>query len=167
MSHATLAIYPSTFDPITCGHEDILRRACTLFGKVLLAVAIAHHKKTLFTFEERLAMAQESARQWPQVHVLPYDGLLVEFARQQGARAIVRGLRSESDFDFEARLAGMNAALAPEIETVFLHAGWRWQAVSSTHVREIALLGGDVAQFVPPHVWQRLQHKRASSTQPK
>ena len=138
MSHATLAIYPGTFDPITCGHEDILRRACTLFGKVLLAVAIAHHKKTLFTFEERLAMAQESARQWPQVHVLPYDGLLVEFARQQGARAIVRGLRSESDFDFEARLAGMNAALAPEIETVFLHAGWRWQAVSKARQQHTA-----------------------------
>ena len=154
------AIYPGTFDPITCGHEDILRRACTLFDEVLLAVAVAHHKKTLFTLDERLEMAQGCARQWPQVRVLPYDGLLVDFARQQGARAIVRGLRSESDFDFEARLAGMNAALAPEVETVFLNAGGRWQAVSSTHVREIALLGGDVSPFVPAHVWQRLLHKR-------
>ena len=153
-------IYPGTFDPITLGHEDILRRACTLFDDVLLAVAVAYHKKTLFTLDERLEMAQECARQWPQVRVLAYDGLLVDFARSQGARAIVRGLRSESDFDFEARLAGMNAALAPEVETVFLNAAGRWQAVSSTHVREIALLGGDVSPFVPAHVWQRMQHKR-------
>lgn len=160
MSHHVIAVYPGTFDPITLGHEDIVRRAQALFGEVIVAVAIAHHKKTLFSFEERLAMVRSSVAQWPGVRAEPFDGLITQYARQHGARVMVRGLRSGTDFDYESQLAGMNARLAPEVETVFLTPGAAHQFVSSTLVREIALLGGDAAQFVAPPVWQALTAKR-------
>lgn len=160
MNHHVIAVYPGTFDPITLGHEDIVRRARALFGEVIVAVAIAHHKKTLFSFEERLAMVRNSVAQWPGVRAEPFDGLITQYARQHGARVMVRGLRSGTDFDYESQLAGMNARLAPEVETVFLTPGAEHQFVSSTLVREIALLGGDAAQFVAPAVWQVLTARR-------
>lgn len=166
MSRRVIAVYPGTFDPITLGHEDIVRRACELFDEVVIGVARAHHKKTLFTLQERLDMASEAARQWPRVRVAPFEGLVTHFVRSLGGRAMVRGLRSAADFDYECQLAGMNARLAPEVESVFLPPGAAHQCVSSTLVREIALLGGDASPFVAPHVWQRLLAKRAGQGQP-
>jgi pantetheine-phosphate adenylyltransferase len=162
MAHAsasTIAVYPGTFDPITLGHLDLIARSAQLFGTVIVAVAAAHHKKTLFTLEERLATVSEVVQPWAHVKVLPFTGLVTEFARSQGACAMVRGLRSVTDFDFEAQLAGMNRALAPAIESVFLTADARYAPFSSTLVREIATLKGDVAQFVPPAVLTRLRAK--------
>jgi pantetheine-phosphate adenylyltransferase len=162
MAHAsasTIAVYPGTFDPITLGHLDLIQRAAGLFGTVIVAVAAAHHKKTLFSLEERLATVSEVVQPWAHVKVLPFTGLVTEFARSQGACAMVRGLRSVADFDFEAQLAGMNRVLAPAIESVFLTADARYAPISSTLVREIATLQGDVAHFVPPSVLARLQAK--------
>ncbi len=153
-------MYPGTFDHNTRGNEDIVRRARELFDEVIIAVAIAHHKKPLFSLQERLEMAQASARQWPGVRAEPFEGLAIQFVQAKGGKAMVRGLRAVSDFDYEFQLAGMNGVLAPEVETVFLTPGTRYQFVSSTFVREIALLGGDAEQFVAPHVWQKLMEKR-------
>lgn len=155
----TIAVYPGTFDPITLGHQDLIRRAAGLFGRVIVAVAVAHHKKTLFSLDERLAAVAEVVQPWANVQVLAFDGLVTEFARSQGACAMVRGVRSVADFDFEAQLAGMNRALVPGIESVFLTPDARFQHISSTLVREIATLRGDVAQFVAPSVLARLQAK--------
>ncbi|WP_367067762.1 pantetheine-phosphate adenylyltransferase [Oryzisolibacter sp. LB2S] len=158
MAHV-VAVYPGTFDPITLGHEDLLRRAARLFDRVIVAVAIAHHKKTLFTLDERMEMARGALADCPQVRVEPFEGLVTEFAAAHGAAAMVRGLRSGTDFDYEFQLAGMNRALMPQIETVFLTPSSQYQFISSTLVREIATLGGDVAQFVSPGVLARLQDK--------
>ena len=158
--HATtIAVYPGTFDPITLGHQDLIRRAAGLFGRVIVAVAVAHHKKTMFSLDERLAAVVEVVQPWANVQVLAFDGLVTEFARSHGACAMVRGVRSVADFDFEAQLAGMNRALVPGIESVFLTPDARFQHISSTLVREIATLRGDVAQFVAPSVLARLQAK--------
>ncbi|MBP7453970.1 MAG: pantetheine-phosphate adenylyltransferase [Ottowia sp.] len=166
MSRHVIAVYPGTFDPITLGHEDIVRRARELFDEVIIAVAIAHHKKTLFSFEERLAMVQESASQWPGVRAEPFDGLITQFVRAKGGKAMVRGLRAVTDFDYEFQLAGMNGKLAPEVESVFLTPHSDYQFVSSTFMREIALLGGDVKPFVSPHVWTKLMAKKEGGTKP-
>ena len=166
MSRHVIAVYPGTFDPITLGHEDIVRRARELFDEVIIAVAIAHHKKTLFSFEERLAMVQESASKWPGVRAEPFDGLITQFVRAKGGKAMVRGLRAVTDFDYEFQLAGMNGKLAPEVESVFLTPHSDYQFVSSTFVREIALLGGDVKPFVSPHVWTKLMAKKEGGTKP-
>ena len=154
-----IAIYPGTFDPITLGHEDIVRRAARMFDRVVIAVATAHHKKTLFTLEERLAITREALADLPQVSVEPFTGLVTAFAVAQGARVMVRGVRSMTDFDYEAQLAGMNRALVPEVDTMFLTPDSATQHISSTLVREIGTLGGDVAQFVSPGVHERLLHK--------
>lgn len=159
MPNPVIAVYPGTFDPMTLGHQDIIRRAASLFGKVIVAVAAAHHKKTLFTLDERLASAREVLQAYANVRVEPFAGLVRDFAVGQGARAMVRGVRSVSDFDFESQLAGMNRALAPDVETVFLTPDARYQYISSTLVREIATLQGDVAQFVAPAVHRRLLEK--------
>jgi len=151
------AVYPGTFDPITLGHEDLLRRAARMFDRVIVAVAIAHHKKTLFSLDERMDMAREALADCPQVQVEPFEGLVTEFTAGHGGTAMVRGLRSGTDFDYEFQLAGMNRALVPRIETVFLTPSSQYQFISSTLVREIATLGGDVAQFVSPAVLRRLQ----------
>ncbi|MEI7515486.1 MAG: pantetheine-phosphate adenylyltransferase [Betaproteobacteria bacterium] len=156
---ATIAVYPGTFDPITLGHQDLIRRAARLFGRVIVAVAVAHHKKTMFSLDERLAAVAEVVQPWSNVQVLAFDGLVTGFARSHGACAMVRGVRSVADFDFEAQLAGMNRALVPGIESVFLTPDTRFQHISSTLVREIASLRGDVAQFVAPSVLARLQAK--------
>ena len=166
MSRHVIAVYPGTFDPITLGHEDIVRRARELFDEVIIAVAVAHHKKTLFTLDERLAMVTESASQWPGVRAEPFDGLITQFVRAKGGKAMVRGLRAVTDFDYEFQLAGMNGKLAPEVESVFLTPHSDYQFVSSTFMREIALLGGDVKPFVSPHVWTKLMAKKEGGTKP-
>ena len=156
------AVYPGTFDPLTRGHEDILRRAARLFPKVVLAVASAHHKKTLFNLQERLDMARIALADVPQVQVVAFEGLLSSFVRAQGAGVVVRGIRAVSDYDYEFQMAGMNRQLMPEVETVFLVPGEAYQFVSGTFVREIAMLGGDVSAFVSDGVLQRLHAKRSA-----
>ena len=156
---STIAVYPGTFDPMTLGHQDLIRRGAALFGTVIVAVAAAHHKKTLFSLDERLDMVRELVASLSNVSVLPFSGLVRDFAVAQNAKAMLRGVRSVTDFDFESQLAGMNRALAPDIETVFLTPDSRYQFISSTLVREIASLQGDVAQFVAPTVLARLQAK--------
>ena len=157
--NAVIAVYPGTFDPITLGHQDLIRRSAGLFGTVVVAVAAAHHKKTMFTLDERLDAVREVVKPYANVRVEPFVGLVRDFAVAQGARAMLRGVRSVTDFDFESQLAGMNRALAPEIETVFMTPDSRYQFISSTLVREIATLKGDVAQFVDPTVHARLVKK--------
>ena len=154
------AIYPGTFDPLTLGHEDILRRAAKLFPQVVLAVAAAHHKKTLFSLDERLAMAREALSDVANIEVVAFEGLLSHFVRAQGGGVVVRGIRAVSDYDYEFQMAGMNRQLMPEVETVFLTPGDDFQFVSGTFVREIAMLGGDVSKFVSGGVLARLAAKR-------
>lgn len=152
-----IAVYSGTFDPLTLGHEDVVRRAAQLFDEVVLAVAIAHHKKTRFSLKERLEMAAEATQLVPgRVRVLPFDGLIMDFCRQTGAVAVVRGIRNITDFDYEAQMAAMNRKLHPGVETVFLLPQAELQCISSTLVREISTLGGDVSQMVSPAVAQRL-----------
>lgn len=153
------AIYPGTFDPITLGHQDLMGRAAAMFERLVLAVAVGHHKKTLFTLEERLAMAQEVAAPLGNVEVIAFDGLLRDFVRSHGGRVVVRGLRTGGDFEYEFQMAGMNRKLMPEVETIFLTPGERHQYTSSTFVREIATLGGEVAEFVSPGVLARLNER--------
>ncbi len=161
---STIAVYPGTFDPLTLGHQDLIRRGAALFGTVIVAVAAAHHKKTMFSLEERLDMVREVVAPLGNVSVLPFSGLVRDFAVAQNAKAMLRGVRSVTDFDFEAQLAGMNRSLAPDIETVFLTPDSRYQFISSTLVREIATLHGDVAPFVAAPVLARLQAKLHSGT---
>jgi len=152
-----IAVYSGTFDPITLGHEDVARRAAGLFDELIIAVAIAHHKKTRFSLKERLAMATEvTERLSSRTRVLPFDGLIVDFCREQGAHAVVRGIRNLTDFDYEAQMAAMNRKLLPSLETVFLLPQAELRCISSTLVREIATLGGDVSQMVGPRVGARL-----------
>ena len=159
MANNVLAVYPGTFDPITLGHEDVVRRATQLFGQVIVAVAAGHHKTTLFSLEERIEMVREATRQYPQVQVESFSGLLRDFVVARGGKAMVRGLRAVTDFDYEFQLAGMNRSLMPEVETVFLTPSDKYQFISSTFVREIAVLGGEVDKFVSPAVQQRLAAK--------
>lgn len=166
MSRPVIAVYPGTFDPLTLGHEDIVRRAAQLFDRVVIAVATAHHKKTLFDLDERLALTREALADLPQVSVLPFTGLVTVFAREQGASAMVRGVRGVTDFDYELQLAGMNRNLMPDVETVFLAPSARYQFVSSTFVREIGLLGDGVEPFVSPHVLAQLIAKRDDGRKP-
>ena len=163
MSRNVMAVYPGTFDPLTLGHENVVRRAAQMFDHVIVAVAMAHHKKTLFTLDERMEMARAALSDCPQVRVEAFDGLVTTFAAARDANVMVRGLRSGTDFDYEFQLAGMNHALVPELETVFLTPPSQYQFISSTLVREIATLGGDVAQFVSPVVHERLLHKLGRS----
>ena len=153
------AIYPGTFDPITLGHEDLMSRAASMFERLVLAVAVGHHKKTLFSLDERLAMAQEVAARLGNVEVIAFDGLLRDFVRANHGRVVVRGLRTGGDFEYEFQMAGMNRKLMPEVETIFLTPGERHQYTSSTFVREIATLGGEVAEFVSPGVLARLNER--------
>ncbi|WP_374086182.1 pantetheine-phosphate adenylyltransferase [Methylomicrobium lacus] len=153
------AIYPGTFDPITRGHLDLIARASRLYDKVIVAVALNKGKTPLFTMEERVELAAAVTTEFPNVEVSGFDTLLVEFARKQGANVIVRGLRAVSDFEYEFQLAGMNRRLAPELETVFLTPAEQYEFISSSMIREIAQLKGDVASFVPDLVHQRLIEK--------
>ena len=159
MAHDVIAVYPGTFDPITLGHEDVVRRATQLFGRVIVAVAAGHHKKALFSLEERIEMAREAVKAYPQVQVESFSGLLRDFVVARGGKAMVRGLRAVTDFDYEYQLAGMNRSLMPDVETVFLTPSDKYQFISSTFVREIATLGGEVDKFVSPGVNARLLAK--------
>jgi pantetheine-phosphate adenylyltransferase len=161
MSSPVIAVYPGTFDPLTLGHEDIVRRAARMFDRVVIAVAMAHHKKTLFTLPERLDLTREAMADCPNVEVDAYDGLVVDYLARRNATVMVRGVRSVTDFDYEFQLAGMNRRLSPQVDTVLLYTQDVHQCVSSTLVREINMLGGDVEQFVSPSVYRRLQDKRA------
>ena len=159
MAHDVIAVYPGTFDPMTLGHEDVVRRACQLFGRLIVAVAAGHHKKSLFTMQERIDMAREALRDLPQVSVEGFSGLVRDFVVARGGKAMVRGVRAVTDFDYEFQLAGMNRHLMPDVETVFMTPSDKYQFISSTFVREIAVLGGEVHQFVSPSVQQRLVEK--------
>jgi pantetheine-phosphate adenylyltransferase len=159
MTHDVIAVYPGTFDPMTLGHEDLVRRATKLFDRVIVAVAAGHHKKALFSLEERMDMVQEAVKGYPQVEVASFSGLMRDFVVARGGKAMVRGLRAVTDFDYEFQLAGMNRALMPDVETVFLTPSDKYQFISSTFVREIATLGGEVNNFVSPGVNERLMEK--------
>lgn len=159
MSQPLIAVYPGTFDPMTLGHEDVVRRASQLFSKVIVAVAAGHHKKAMFSLQERIDMAREVAKAYPEVEVESFSGLLRDFVVARGAKAMVRGLRAVTDFDYEFQLAGMNRSLMPDVETVFLTPGDKYQFISSTFVREIAVLGGEIDKFVSPQVQVRLMEK--------
>jgi pantetheine-phosphate adenylyltransferase len=154
-----IAVYPGTFDPLTRGHEDLVRRASGLFQKVVVGIAESRSKKPFFPLEERIALARELLAGYPNVEVHGFDCLLMDFLRQQGASVIVRGLRAVSDFEYEFQMAGMNRNLYPDVETVFLTPGEQYMFISATMVREIASLGGDVSKFVQPLVAQRLADK--------
>ena len=162
-SQVLTAIYPGTFDPMTLGHADLMRRGSRLFGRLIVAVAAGHHKKTLFTLPERLELTREAMSDCPNVEVDAYDGLVVDYLARRGASVMVRGVRSVTDFDYEFQLAGMNRRLSPGVDTVLLYTQDVHQCVSSTLVREINLLGGDVEQFVSPAVYRRLLDKRAGT----
>jgi pantetheine-phosphate adenylyltransferase len=151
------AVYPGTFDPMTLGHEDLMRRASRLFERLILAVAAGHHKKTMFSTDERLEIARELAARCGNVEVLAFDGLLRDFVVSHGGKVVVRGLRAVTDFEYEFQMAGMNRQLMPDVETVFLTPSDQYQFISGTFVREIATLGGDVSKFVAPSVLTRLK----------
>jgi len=151
-------VYPGTFDPITKGHEDVVRRAAGLFGEVVVAVA-ASRTNILFDMQERVEMARDVFAGYPNVRVEGFDGLLMSFVQKQGARVVLRGLRAVSDFEYEFQLAGMNRNLYPEMETLFLTPAEKYTFISATMVREVAKFGGDVSKFVSPSVVDRLQKK--------
>jgi len=154
-----IAVYPGTFDPLTSGHEDLVRRASSLFERVIIGVAESRAKRPLFSLEERVDIAREVLTGYANVEVHGFDCLLKDFMRQHGASVIMRGLRAVSDFEYEFQMAGMNRNLYPDVETVFLTPSDQYMFVSATIVREIASLGGDVSKFVPPLVQQRLIEK--------
>jgi len=153
------AMYPGTFDPITRGHEDLLRRAVRLFDPVVVAIAASPRKAPLFTLEERVELAAEVLKDMPTVKVMGYTGLTVEFAREHDLGVIIRGLRAVSDFEYEFQLATMNRRLTDDVETVFLTPTEHFTFISSSLVREIAEYGGDVTPFVHPYVAARLAAK--------
>ena len=155
------AVYPGTFDPITRGHEDLVRRASQLFDAVTVAIAASPGKRPFFTLDERVQMAREVLAPYGNVEVIGFSGLLMDFLKQGDARIIVRGLRAVSDFEYEFQMAGMNRILYPDVETVFLTPAEQYQFISATMVREIASLGGNVAPFVNPALAARLAAKAA------
>ena len=155
------AMYPGTFDPVTNGHLNLVRRAAKLFDRVVVAVAASPNKTPMFTLEERIYMARVALADTPNITVDGYTGLTVDYVRQHGLRVIIRGLRAVSDFEFEFQLATMNRHLQPEVESVFLTPAEEYTFVSSTFVREIGILGGDIAPFVPDVVAAALARKRA------
>ena len=154
------AVYPGTFDPITRGHEDLVLRAASLFDQVVLAVADSPSKRPFFALEERVQMAKDALAGHPNIEVVGFSGLLMDFLRSQGARIILRGLRAVSDFEYEFQMAGMNRKLYPDVETIFLTPGEQYMFISATMVREIAALGGDVSHFVNPVILSRLRRKQ-------
>jgi pantetheine-phosphate adenylyltransferase len=156
-----VAVYPGTFDPFTRGHEDLVRRASSIFGEVIVGVADSRSKKPFFNLQERIAIAKEVLNHYSNVKIVGFTGLLKDFAREHQARVIVRGLRAVSDFEYEFQMAGMNRYLLPDVETLFLTPSDQYQFISGTFVREIALMGGDVSKFVFPSVEKWLAKKIA------
>jgi pantetheine-phosphate adenylyltransferase len=155
-------VYPGTFDPITRGHEDVVRRAAGLFGEVIVAVAESR-AQTLFTLDERVEIALKVFADFANVRVEGFDGLLMNFVQAHDARVVLRGLRAVSDFEYEFQLAGMNRNLYPEVETLFLTPAEQYTFISATMVREVARFGGDVSKFVSPYVMEKLQQKNKSN----
>ncbi len=153
------AVYPGTFDPLTRGHEDLVRRASKLFDPLILGVADSKSKRTFFTMQERAEMAREVLGDLKNVQIVPFTGLLIDFVRKHEAHVAIRGLRAVSDFEYEFQLAGMNRSLYPDFETIFLTPSEQHMFISATLVREIAGLGGDVSKFVHPLVRARLAAK--------
>ena len=162
-SQGRTAVYSGTFDPFTLGHADVLQRAAGLFDRVIVAVATAHHKKTLFTPDQRARQGRQGCSEWPNIDVQPFDGLIVDFCRTQRATVIVRGIRNLTDFDYESQMAAMNRKLEPGIETVFLLPDADVQCISSTLVREISKLGGDVSEMVSPAIAIALKAAHAAA----
>ena len=154
-----IAVYAGTFDPITYGHVDLIERAGRMFERVIVAIAVNHNKKTLFSLEERVALSAEVLKSYANVDVMGFDSLLLDFAKKHGANVILRGLRAVADFDYEFQLASMNRFLNPAIESMFLMPAEKYMYISSTLVREIATLGGDVSGFVPAQVVAALKKK--------
>jgi len=153
------AVYPGTFDPITLGHEDLIRRASRLFDTLIVAVADSGAKRPFFTRDERVEMARDALKYLRNVEVMGFSGLLMKFVQEHDARVVIRGLRAVSDFEYEFQLAGMNRGMYPDIETLFLTPGEQYMFISATIVREISVLGGDVSKFVAPHVAKLLKSK--------
>ena len=153
------AVYPGTFDPITLGHQDLVRRAAALFDQVVVGIAVSEAKRPFFRLDERVRLAREVLKPYGNVKVEGFRGLLMDFVRAQKARVILRGLRAVSDFEYEFQMAGMNRYLYPDVETVFLTPAEQHQFISATIVREIASLGGDVGKFVQPQVARALAQK--------
>ena len=163
MPNSVKALYPGTFDPPTNGHVDLITRGAKLFGHLTVAVLVNPVKNPLFTVEERVEMLTEAASSLENVSVATFDGLMVEFARRQGASAVLRGIRAISDYEYEFQMALMNRRLAPEIETVFLQPAGRYSFVSSRMVKDVFGAGGDVTGLVPPNVLKRLRGRMAKS----
>ena len=163
MLNNRLAIYPGTFDPMTRGHEDLVRRASPLFEKLLVGIAESPAKRPLFTLSERIEIAHEVLGDIANVEVVGFNTLLMNFVRERGAKVILRGLRAASDFEYEFQMAGMNRILYPDVETVFLTPAEKYMFISATMIREIARLGGDVSKFVHPTVVQHLSGKNLNS----
>lgn len=159
----TTVVYPGTFDPITLGHQDVITRVAGRYRRVIVGVSDSR-RTTLFSLEERLALAREVLAKLPNVQVLPFSGLVTVFARGQGAQLILRGLRDAGDFDYERRMASLNRTLAPGIDTQFVIPDDRYQSITGTLVREIALMGGDVSAFTHPRVAEALIAKRQERT---
>ncbi len=154
-----IAVYPGSFDPITNGHLDLIQRALRIFDHIIVAVATNAFKQSLFTIEERMEMIRESLKDYPQITIDSFEGLLVNYAMRQKARSILRGLRAVTDFEYEFQLAMMNRRLEPEVETVFLMTGLRWVFLSSSILKEAAVHGGNVEGMVPEIVIQKLREK--------
>lgn len=150
------AVYPGTFDPITLGHQDLVRRASALFDKVVVGIAASEAKRPFFQLDERIRLAREVLKPYRNVSIEGFRGLLMDFVRAQKAQVILRGLRAVSDFEYEFQMAGMNRNLHPDVETVFLTPAEQYQFISATIVREIASMGGDVSKFVQPLVVRAL-----------
>ncbi|ABU79278.1 phosphopantetheine adenylyltransferase [Cronobacter sakazakii] len=155
----TRAIYPGTFDPITNGHLDIITRAASMFDELILAVAASPHKKTMFSLDERVALAQQAAAHLQNVSVTGFSDLMANFAQAQQGNVLVRGLRTAGDFEYEMQLAHMNRHLMPTLESVFLMPSKEWSFISSSLVKEVARHQGDVSHFLPAHVHQALLEK--------
>lgn len=154
-----IAVYPGTFDPLTRGHEDLVRRGAKIFDKLVVGVADSPNKKPFFSMDERVQIAREVLSHYPNVEVKGFRGLLKDFVRDNNANVIIRGLRAVSDFEYEFQMAGMNRYLLPDVETMFLTPSDQYQFISGTIVREIASLGGDVSKFVFPSVEHWLNEK--------
>ena len=159
MAKNRIAIYPGTFVPITLGHEDVVRRAADLFDEVIVAVADSTNKNTLFSLQERVAMAQGVFSHAANIKVMGFSGLLMQFVQDQGAKMVIRGLRAASDFEYEFQLAGMNRKLYPQFETLFLTPSEQFMFISSSLVREVAVLGGDVQAFLSQTVNDAIKQK--------
>ncbi len=157
------ALYPGTFDPPTNGHLDLIERGAKLFDRLIVAILNNPGKDPLFTVEERVEMLKESTAALKNVSVATFDGLMVEFARKQGAKAVLRGIRAISDYEYEFQMALMNRRLAPEIETVFLQPAGRYSFVSSRMLKDVVSFGGDVSGLVPPNVLKRLRNRMGAS----